>query len=204
MIVDLVRNDLGRVCVPGSIHVPGARRAAARTRASGTSSARSRGRCATDATDADLLRATFPPGSVTGAPKVAALDVIHELESTGREAYTGAIGFISPVAGLELNVAIRTFEIAAATAIWLGVGGGVVADSDPEAEAREAATKAAPLLDAIGATLAPPRQPPDARARPAPPRPEAHPPPRSRARRLRDDPRAGRRAPAPRRPPARA
>jgi para-aminobenzoate synthetase/4-amino-4-deoxychorismate lyase len=100
--------------------------------------------------DADLLRATFPPGSVTGAPKLAALDVIAELESTGREAYTGAIGFKSPLAGLELSVAIRTFELRGPR-LWLGAGGGIVADSEGEAEAREAAAKAAPLLAAIGA-----------------------------------------------------
>jgi len=100
--------------------------------------------------DADLLRATFPPGSVTGAPKLAALDVIAELESTGREAYTGAIGFASPLAGLELSVAIRSFEVRG-TRIWLGAGGGIVADSVGEEEAREAAAKAAPLLAAIGA-----------------------------------------------------
>jgi para-aminobenzoate synthetase / 4-amino-4-deoxychorismate lyase len=100
--------------------------------------------------DADLLRATFPPGSVTGAPKLAALDVIAELESTGREAYTGAIGFASPLAGLELSVCIRTFEFRGER-IWLGAGGGIVADSDGEEEAREAAAKAAPLLAAIGA-----------------------------------------------------
>ena len=90
---------------------------------------------------------------MTGAPKVAALDVIAELESTGREAYCGAIGFASPVAGLELSVAIRTFE-QRGDALWLGAGGGVVADSDPAAEAAEAATKAAPLLAAIGAVRA--------------------------------------------------
>ena len=103
--------------------------------------------------DADLLEACFPPGSITGAPKIAAQNVIAELESTGREAYTGAIGFASPVAGLELSVAIRTFEFAADD-VWLGVGGGVVADSDPAAEARECAVKAAPLLEAIGDTHA--------------------------------------------------
>ena len=87
---------------------------------------------------------------MTGAPKIAAQNVIAEVESTGREAYTGAIGFASPVAGLELSVAIRTFEFAGDD-VWLGVGGGVVADSDPAAEARECAVKAAPLLEAIGA-----------------------------------------------------
>jgi para-aminobenzoate synthetase/4-amino-4-deoxychorismate lyase len=157
MIVDLVRNDLGRVCAPGSVEV----RALAEPRPhTGVWHLVSEvaGRLREDARDADLLRAAFPPGSVTGAPKVAALGVIAELESTGREAYTGAIGFASPVAGLELSVAIRTFELAGER-IWLGAGGGVVADSEPAAEAAEAATKADPLLHAIGATRATPRRP---------------------------------------------
>ncbi len=93
-----------------------------------------------------------PPGSVTGAPKVAALDVIAELESTGREAYAGAIGIAGPLAGLELNVAIRTFEFGCERA-WLGVGGGIVADSDPAAEFRECLTKAMPLVHAVGTSL---------------------------------------------------
>jgi anthranilate/para-aminobenzoate synthase component I len=177
MIVDLVRNDLGRVCVPGSIEVPALAEPRPHTGVWHLVS-EVRGTLRDDATDADLLRATFPPGSVTGAPKVAALDVIAELESTGREAYTGAIGFVSPLAGLELSVAIRTFEVAG-DRIWLGAGGGVVADSDPDAEAREAATKAKPLLDAIGATFAPPRRRP--RSAPAPlrlaPRPIPRPDP---------------------------
>ena len=102
--------------------------------------------------DAALLRATFPPGSVTGAPKVQALHVISELEATGREVYTGAIGFASPHAGLELNVAIRTFE-ARAGRLWLGAGGGIVADSDPQAELEECLVKARPLIAAIGGHL---------------------------------------------------
>jgi para-aminobenzoate synthetase/4-amino-4-deoxychorismate lyase len=119
-----------------------------------------------DVDDAALLRATFPPGSVTGAPKLAALAVIAELESAARQAFTGAIGFASPVAGLELSVAIRTFEIRADD-IWLDVGGGIVADSDPEAEAAEALVKARPLLAAIGADLAEDASPGEA---PRPPR----------------------------------
>jgi anthranilate/para-aminobenzoate synthase component I len=156
MIVDLVRNDLGRVCVPGSVRVP----ALAEVRAhAGVWHMVSElaGELRPGVGDAELLRATFPPGSVTGAPKLAALDVIAELESTGREAYTGAIGFASPCAGLELSVAIRSFEVRGPR-IWLGAGGGIVADSDGEAEAREAAAKAAPLLAAIGAE--PPRADP--------------------------------------------
>jgi para-aminobenzoate synthetase component 1 len=94
--------------------------------------------------DEELLEATFPPGSVTGAPKIRALDLIASLEPCGRGVYTGAIGLVSPVAGLELNVAIRTFENASGT-ISLGVGGGITADSDPEAEWQECLHKAAPL-----------------------------------------------------------
>ncbi|MDQ3741662.1 MAG: aminodeoxychorismate synthase component I, partial [Actinomycetota bacterium] len=174
MIVDLVRNDLGRVCEPGSIRVEALAEPRPHTGVWHLVSEVA-GTLRPDATDADLLRATFPPGSVTGAPKVAALDVIHELESTGREAYCGAIGFQSPLAGLELNVAIRTFEVDG-DRIWLGAGGGVVADSDPGAEAREAAAKARPLLAAIGATLAEPRTRP--RDAPAPLRLHPKPVPR--------------------------
>jgi len=148
MIVDLVRNDLGRVCATGSVRVS----ALAEPReAPGVWHLVSdvRGELPEGVGDAALLRATFPPGSVTGAPKVAAMRVIHELESTGREAYTGAIGLVGPLSGLDLNVAIRTFE-ARGERVWLGVGGGIVADSTGDGEAREAADKAAPLLAAIG------------------------------------------------------
>ena len=149
MIVDLVRNDLGRVCMPGTVKVTAL--AEVRPHAGVWHMVSEvEGTLREGVGDAGLLRATFPPGSVTGAPKLAALDVIAELESTGREAYTGAIGFASPLAGLELSVAIRTFEIRGAR-IWLGAGGGIVADSEGGDEAREAAAKAAPLLAAIGA-----------------------------------------------------
>ena len=203
MIVDLVRNDLGRVCEPGSVRVPAlaAVRAARRRLAPRL---RGRGRLRDGVGDADLLRAAFPPGSVTGAPKVAALDVIAELESTGREAYTGAIGFASPLAGLELNVAIRTFEMRGGR-LWLGVGGGIVADSDPDAEAREAADEggAAARRDRRGALApAPPRAARRAR-RPASARARCRGPTRQRGR-LRDDARPRRRAvaaDAPPRPP---
>jgi para-aminobenzoate synthetase/4-amino-4-deoxychorismate lyase len=103
-------------------------------------------------TDASVLRATFPPGSVTGAPKIQSLRVIAELEAAGREVYTGAIGFASPVAGLELNVAIRTLELADGH-VWLGAGGGIVADSEPRHELEEALTKARPIAAAVGTTV---------------------------------------------------
>jgi para-aminobenzoate synthetase/4-amino-4-deoxychorismate lyase len=113
---------------------------------------RVRGTLRADANDGDLLRATFPPGSVTGAPKVQAMHVIAELERTGREAYTGSLGYVSPIAGLELNVAIRTLELSHGR-LWFGAGGGIVADSDPQQELEEALVKARPIAAAIGSSV---------------------------------------------------
>jgi aminodeoxychorismate synthase component I len=151
MIVDLMRNDLGRVCEFGSIRVPSLVRAEAHPGVWHLISEVT-GELTDGTDDAALLRATFPPGSITGAPKVRAMEVISELESSAREVYTGSIGFVSPLAGLELNVAIRTFEFGGGKA-WLGVGGGIVADSEPESEFRECLTKARPLVRAVGACL---------------------------------------------------
>ena len=150
MIVDLMRNDLGRVCEAGSVQVPDEPRAERHTGVWHLVSDVV-GRLRADADDGDLMRATFPPGSVTGAPKVRAMELIDELETTGREVYTGALGYVG-AAGLELNVAIRTFEFSGDT-VWLGVGGGIVADSRPDDELRECLVKATPLLDAIGARV---------------------------------------------------
>ncbi|MGI9183566.1 MAG: chorismate-binding protein [Solirubrobacteraceae bacterium] len=152
MIVDLMRNDLGRVCRYGSITAPRAPTAEALPGLWHlVSEVGGRLRPATG--HADLLRATFPPGSVTGAPKVQALQVIAALEASEREVYTGAIGYASPVAGLELSVAIRTLELRDG-ALWLGAGGGIVAESDPETELDEALAKARPVAAAIGTTVA--------------------------------------------------
>jgi para-aminobenzoate synthetase/4-amino-4-deoxychorismate lyase len=151
MIVDLMRNDLGRVCEYGSIEVSGLNEPRA---APGVWHLVStvRGRLRPEAGDSDLLRASFPPGSVTGAPKIQAMRVIAELEAGGREAYTGAVGFASPVAGLELNVAIRTLEMSGER-IWMGAGGGIVADSVAESELEECFVKARPVIAAAGARL---------------------------------------------------
>ena len=155
MIVDLVRNDLGRVCCYGSVAVPELWRAEKHPGVWHLVSDVT-GELREAVSDAELLRAAFPPGSVTGAPKVRAMELVAVLEGTEREVYTGAIGIASPLAGLELSVAIRTFELADGKA-WLGVGGGVVADSDPGRELEECFHKARPLLGAIGAELAPNR-----------------------------------------------
>jgi para-aminobenzoate synthetase component 1 len=98
---------------------------------------------------AELLGATFPGGSVTGAPKIAAVDLIAELEPVGRGASMGAIGRVYGTGDLDLALTIRTFAIAEGR-IHLWVGGGVVWDSVPAAEVEESWTKARPLLDAIG------------------------------------------------------
>jgi len=150
MIVDLMRNDLGRVSVPGSVRVPAITRAERHAVWHLVSDVV--GHVARGVRDSELLRATFPPGSVTGAPKVRAMEIINELEASGREAYTGAIGHVSPAAGLELNVVIRTFEFAG-DRVWLGVGGGIVSDSTPEGEYAECLVKARPLIEAIGGLL---------------------------------------------------
>jgi para-aminobenzoate synthetase/4-amino-4-deoxychorismate lyase len=151
MIVDLMRNDLGRVCEYGSIRVPTLtepRPAPGVWHLVSTVT----GTLRRDAGDSDLLRASFPPGSVTGAPKIQAMRVIAELEAGGREAYTGAVGYASPVAGLELNVAIRTLELRGER-IWMGAGGGIVADSVAERELEECFVKARPVIAAAGARL---------------------------------------------------
>ncbi len=180
MIVDLMRNDLGRVCDYGTVTVPWLTRPRAGAGVLGLVS-RVAGTLRTGVGDGDLLRAAFPPGSVTGAPKIEAMRVIAELESTAREAYTGAIGYASPLAGLELNVAIRTFELRDGRA-RLGVGGGITASSNPDIELEETFLKARPPARAAGAAIG------DARAVPA----TAAPPPAALARaRPRPDPAAG-------------
>ena len=150
MIVDLMRNDLSRVCEPGSVEVPALLRAEAHPGVWHLVSEVT-GSLAPGLRDSDLIRAAFPPGSVTGAPKVRALEIISELEATPREAYTGAIGYRG-AAGLELNVAIRTFEFHGGQ-VWLGSGGGITARSQPDEEYRECLAKAAPLIRAVGTTL---------------------------------------------------
>ena len=151
MIVDLERNDLARVCEPGSVGWPSLmtpRRLAGVEHLVSTVE----GTLREDVGLAELLAATSPGGSVTGAPKLAALDLIAELEPVGRGAAMGALGRVWGNGDAELALTIRTFAVAAGR-IHLWVGGGVVWDSDPTAEVEESLTKAAPLLAAIGAPL---------------------------------------------------
>ncbi len=153
MIVDLMRNDLGRVAEYGS--VAGAARARRCSRTRGVwhlVSDVTRRSPPSTATPTCCARRSRPARS-PARPRSRRCTSSPQLESTGREVYTGAIGYASPHAGLELNVAIRTFE-ARAGRLWLGAGGGIVADSDPHAELEECLVKARPLIAAIGGSIA--------------------------------------------------
>jgi anthranilate synthase component 1 len=147
MLVDLARNDLGRVCLPGSIEV---RRYMDVERYSHVMHIVSRvfGRIAPGRDAADLLRATFPAGTVSGAPKVRAMQIISELEGRRRGAYAGAVGYLGFGGDMDTCIAIRTIVLRDETA-YLQSGGGVVADSDPEGEYQEAMNKLAALGVAI-------------------------------------------------------
>jgi len=151
MIVDLERNDLSRVCEPGSVRWP---ELMVERELAGVTHLVSRveGTLREDVSLAELLAATFPGGSVTGAPKLAALDEIARLEPVGRGASMGALGTVRGNGDLELALTIRTFVVAEGR-IHLWVGGGIVWDSDAQEEIEESWTKARPLLAAIGAPV---------------------------------------------------
>jgi para-aminobenzoate synthetase component I len=153
MIVDLVRNDLGRVAVTGSVTVPEllvVRPAPGVWHLVSTVSAVLPAELPTSA----LLDAAFPPASVTGTPKLRARQLISQWEQSRRGVYCGTVGLASPIAGCELNVAIRTVEFDTAGNAVLGSGGGITADSDADAEWDECLHKAAPILGA-GASSSP-------------------------------------------------
>ncbi|AVP67692.1 aminodeoxychorismate synthase component I [Prescottella equi] len=145
MIVDLVRNDLGRVADAGSVRVtdllrvkpaPGVWHLVSTVTAA----------VSDRVSAADLLDAAFPPASVTGCPKHSARTLLRAWEPDPRGVYCGAVGMHSPLAGLELNVAIRTVEFDAAGRVGLGVGGGITIDSDPDAEWQECLDKASSIV----------------------------------------------------------
>ncbi|MEJ2454803.1 MAG: aminodeoxychorismate synthase component I [Candidatus Thiodiazotropha sp.] len=147
MIVDLLRNDLGKVCVPGSVEVPELFKLESYARVhhlvSKVVGTLERGQDALS-----LLRACFPGGSITGAPKLRSMEIIEELEPHRRGIYCGSVGYIGFDGDMDTNIAIRTMvHSEGVTRLW--AGGGIVADSDPEAEYRETYHKAAALLDLL-------------------------------------------------------
>jgi para-aminobenzoate synthetase component 1 len=150
MIVDLARNDLGRVCEPGSVTVPALCELEPHPGLVHLVST-VRGTLRDEVGLGGLLRATFPPASVTGAPKPRVLQAIEDLEPVRRGVYCGAVGWVDTERDrADLAVAIRTFTVTP-TGTQLGVGGGITADSDPAAEWRETELKAARLLAVAGA-----------------------------------------------------
>ncbi|MFO7801619.1 MAG: aminodeoxychorismate synthase component I, partial [Desulfovermiculus sp.] len=135
MIVDLMRNDLGRVCVPGSVHVAEHKRLEAYDNVFHLVSI-VQGHLEPEYDLVDLLQATFPGGSITGCPKIRAMEIIDELEPFQRHVYTGSIGYLGFDGRLDLSIAIRTAVISQGRLVY-SVGGGVVMDSDPEEEYQE-------------------------------------------------------------------
>lgn len=148
MIVDLERNDLGRVCEIGSVRVSQSRVIEAHPTVF-HGAATIEGTLRSDVTLIDLLRATFPGGSVTGAPKIRAMQIIEELEPVRRGPYCGAIGCVASSGEMTFNIAIRTMIVRDGQ-VHIPVGGGIVADSDPIEEYEETLVKARAMFAALG------------------------------------------------------
>jgi para-aminobenzoate synthetase component 1 len=153
MIVDVLRNDLGRVCRPGSVRVPRLcrleRTVAVQHLVSTVTGQLERGMDAFQ-----LLAASFPGGSITGAPKIRAMEILERLEPVRRGPYTGGLGWIGPDGAMQTSILIRTF-VADGRRLTLHVGGGITWGSDPAAEWDETVAKARGPLDAIGGVEVP-------------------------------------------------
>ena len=148
MIVDLERNDLGRVCLTGTVETP--ELYCLETYATVYHLvATVTGRLPANKNVFDLLPAVFPGGSITGAPKIRSMEIIEELEPVRRGIYTGSLGYIDFAGRADLNIVIRTFVLKDKQA-YFQVGGGIVADSQPELEYQETLDKARALLGALG------------------------------------------------------
>lgn len=149
MLIDLERNDLGRVCEPGSIEVSELMTIESYAHVHHIVS-NVRGRLRAGTGPADVLRAVFPGGTITGCPKVRAMQIIAELEGVGRGPYTGAMGYVSLCGRMDTNILIRSLVCEGRHASFR-TGAGIVADSDPQSELEETRAKARGLLLALGA-----------------------------------------------------
>ena len=152
MLIDLERNDLGRVCEPGSVEVDELMTVESYAHVHHIVS-NVRGRLRADATPGEVIRATFPGGTITGCPKVRCMQIIAELEGQARGAYTGAFGWLNRDGDLDLNILIRSAELSPSatggTDIVFRTGAGIVADSIPERELDETRAKARGMLKAL-------------------------------------------------------
>jgi anthranilate synthase component 1 len=148
MLVDLERNDLGRVCVPGSIRADELLTVESYRHVHHIVS-NVTGRLRPEVTPGAIIRAVFPGGTITGCPKVRTMEIIAELEAAPRRGYTGSVGYLNRDGSLDLNILIRSFMLDGATA-ELRAGGGIVADSDPQRELEETRAKARGLLAVFG------------------------------------------------------
>ena len=147
MLVDLGRNDIGRVSEPGSVRVPDFMFVEKYSHVMHLVS-HVTGKLRSDRSALDALRACFPAGTVSGAPKIRAMEIIAELEGTRRGIYAGCVGHVGFNGDLDTCIALRTMVVQGGVA-YVQAGGGVVADSDPESEYQESCNKAAALLRAI-------------------------------------------------------
>jgi para-aminobenzoate synthetase component 1 len=147
MIVDLLRNDLSRVCRPGTVRVPELFALEQHPTVHHLVST-VLGELAPGADAVDLIRAAFPGGSITGAPKVRAMEIIAELEPTQRGVYCGSIGYVSATGAMDTSIVIRTY-LALGGRVYFQAGGGIVADSDVELEYRETLDKARALIETL-------------------------------------------------------
>ena len=155
MIVDLLRNDLGKVCRPGSVRAPSLFALESHPTVHHLVSTVT-GELADGADAFDLLLAAFPGGSVTGAPKIRAMQIIAELERAPRGVYCGAIGYISATGGMDFNIPIRTIVLQGGNATF-HAGAGVVWDSEPAAEYEETLAKARTMIEALTSPRRTPR-----------------------------------------------
>ncbi|MBI9077422.1 MAG: aminodeoxychorismate synthase component I [Desulfatibacillum sp.] len=147
MIVDLLRNDISRICVGKSVKVKEHRRLEAYQNVHHAVSVVT-GELRPDISPGEILRATFPGGSITGCPKIRSMEIIDELEPHVRHVYTGSIGYVGWHANMDLNIAIRT-AIRKKDMAWFSVGGGIVFDSNPADEFEETLHKARTLLETL-------------------------------------------------------
>jgi anthranilate synthase component 1 len=147
MLIDLERNDVGKVCEGGSVHVDEFMSVESYAHVHHIVSS-VRGKMRAEATPIDAIRALFPGGTITGCPKFRCMQIIAELEASGRGAYTGSLGYLNRDGSCDLNILIRTLTVQAER-ISFRAGAGIVADSQPEAELAETCAKAEGLLRAL-------------------------------------------------------